>query len=163
MDPKKLHGRFPWITEDGFFDPARFPIDGVLKQACSDDDEQFRSGLTMLSSMHAHGRTEAGVFLLGLLINCGDNWERRIRIVEALKGIDTRPCADLLFGELKRVKSSNTTRRYLDTVITVLALMPPELVQARFEELADDKSFSPKMRNKFRVVLGHRFRDEDDW
>jgi hypothetical protein len=31
MDPKKLHGKFPWITKDGFFDPAQFPIDGVLK------------------------------------------------------------------------------------------------------------------------------------
>jgi hypothetical protein len=163
MDPKKLHGRFPWITKEGFFDPALFPIDSVLKQALSDDDEQFRSGLNMLGSMYGHGRTEAGVFLVGLLVNCEDNWERRIRIVEALKGIDTRPCADLLFGELKRIKSSNTTRRYLDTVITALALMPPGLVRARFEELADDKSFSPKMRDKFRAVLGHRFRDEDDW
>jgi hypothetical protein len=163
MDPKELHGKFPWITKDGFFDPARFPIDGVLKQVLSDDDEQFRSGLTMLGSMYGHGRREAGIFLLGLLVNCEDNWERRIGIVEALKGIDTRPCADFLFGELERIKSSNTTRRYLDTVITALALMPPELVQARFEELADDKSFSPKMRDKFRAVLGHRFRDEDDW
>jgi hypothetical protein len=163
VDPKKLHGRFPWITEEGFFDPAKFPIESVLKQALSDDDEQFRSGLTMLGSMYAHGRTEAGVFLLGLLLNCEDNWEKRIKIIEAMKKVATRPCADLLFGELKRVKSSNTTRRYLDTVITVLAYMPPELVQARFEELADDKSFSPKMRIKFQAALGYLLRDEDDW
>ena len=113
--------------------------------------------------MYGHGRAEAGVFLLGLLVNCEDNWERRIRIVEALRGIATRPCADLLFGELRRVKSSNTTRRYLGAVIEVLSLMPPELVRAGFEALADDKSFSPKMRDKFRAVLGNRFRDEDDW
>jgi hypothetical protein len=163
VDPKKLHGKFPWITKDGFFDPAHFPIDGVLKQALSDDDEQFRSGLNMLASMYVRGRAEAGVFLLGLLVNCEDNWERRIKIVEAMKGIHTTPCAGLLFGELRRVKSSNTTRRYLGAVIEVLSLMSPELVQARFEELADDKSFSPKMRDKFRAVLGHRFRDEDDW
>jgi hypothetical protein len=163
MDPKKLHGKFPWITKDGFFDPAQFPIDGVLKQALSDDDEQFRSGLNMLGSMCGHGRAEAGVFLLGLLANCEDNWEKRIKIVEAMKGIRTKPCADLLFGELKRVKSSNTTRRYLGAVIEFLSLMPPDLVRSGFEALADDRSFSPKMRDKFRAELGHRLRDEDDW
>jgi hypothetical protein len=42
-----------------------------------------------------------------------------ITIVEVMTGIHTKPCADLLFGELKRVKSSNTTRRYLAAVIKV--------------------------------------------
>ena len=54
----------------------------------------------MLGSMCGHGRTEAGVFLLGLLVNCDDNWEKRIKIVEAMKFIHTKPCADLLFGEI---------------------------------------------------------------
>jgi hypothetical protein len=164
MDPKKLHGKVPWITKDGFFDPARFPIDGVLKQALSDDDEPFRSGLNMLSSMYGHGRAEAGVFLLGLLVDCEDNWEKRIKIVEAMKRVHTKPCVDLLFGELRRVKSSNTTRRYLGTVIEALSLMPPELVQAGFEALADDKSFSPKMRDKFREAIARlRFGDDGYW
>ena len=109
MDIKKQLGNVPWITKQGFLDPAQFPIDSVLKQALSDDDRQLRSGLNMLSSMYGHGRTEAGVFLLGLLVNCDDNWEKRITIVEAMKFIHTKPCADLLFGELKRVKSSNCT------------------------------------------------------
>jgi hypothetical protein len=153
VDPKKLLGDVPWITKEGFFDPAQFPIDGVLKQALSGDDQQCRSGLNLLQSMYVHGRQEAGVFLLGLLVTCDDDWERRTRIVEALKGIDTKPCADLLFGELKRVKSSNTTRRYLASVIKALTLMPLELIEAGFESLAQDKSFSQKMRDKFKAVL----------
>ena len=104
--------------------------------------------------MYGHGRMEAGVFLMGLLVNCDDNWEKRISIVEAMTGIDTKPCADLLFGELKRVKSSNTTRRYLGAVIKALSTMPSELVEEGFEALAEDRSFSPKMREKFRAVLG---------
>jgi hypothetical protein len=164
VDPKNLSGKFPWITKEGFFDPARFPIDGVLKQALSDDDQQFRSGLNLLGSMYVHGRQEAGVYLFGLLVNCEDQWERRIRIVEALKGIDTKPCADLLFGELKRVKSSNTTRRYLASVIKVLASMPTDLIRAGFESLAQDKSFSQKMRDKFKAVLRNDpFGDEFPW
>ncbi len=159
MDPKKLLGNVPWITKDGFLDPAQFSIDFNLKQALSEDDEQFRSGLGVLSMMYAHGRQEAGVFLLGLLVSCDDRWERRIKIVEALRGINTKPCADLLFGELKRVKSSNTTRRYLGTVITVLSRMPTELIEKGFEALAQDKSFSPKMRAKFEAVLREEFPD----
>jgi len=148
-----MTGKFPWITKEGFLDPTQFPIDGVLRQALSDDEQQFRSGLTMLDSMYARGRQEAGVFLIGLLVTCDDHWERRIKIVESLRVIYTKPCADLLFGELRRVKSSNTTRRYLTTIIKVLADMPSELIKAGFEALARDKSFSQKMRDKFKAVL----------
>ncbi len=74
----------------------------------------------------------------------------------------TKPCADLLFGELKRVTSSNTTRRYLGEVIKVLSSMPLELIKEGFETLAKDRSFSPKMRDKFRAVLENR-RFEDYW
>ena len=147
---------------EGDFNPAQFPIDSVLKQAISDNEQEFRAGLNILSSMYGYGRTEAGVFLLGVLVNCEDNWEKRIRIVEAMNRVHTKPCADLLFGELKRVKSSNTTRRYLGEVIKVLSSMPSELTEEGFEALAEDKSFSPKMRDKFRAVLENRL-FEDLW
>jgi len=164
MDLEKQLGKLPWITKEGFVDPAKLPIERILKQALSDDRQEFRTGLHVLRSMYGSGRQEAGVFLLGLLVTCEDNWERRIAIVEGLKGIHTKPCADLLFGELKRVKSSNTTRRYLMLVIKVLADMPSELVLPGFESLAEDKSFSHKMRQKFRAVLGDGlFDDEDCW
>jgi hypothetical protein len=164
MDLEKLHEKIPWITREGCLDPAKLPIDGVLKQALSDDKQEFRTGLNMLHSMYGHGRTEAGVFLLGVLVNCEDNWEKRIEIVEAMTRIHTKPCADLLFGELKRVKSSNTTRRYLGAVIKVLSSMPSELVEAGFESLADDTSFGSKMRDKFREALARlRFGDEGYW
>jgi hypothetical protein len=164
VDPKKLHGKFPWITKDGSLDLTRFPIDGVLKQALSNDDQEFRTGLNLLMSMSGYGRTEAGVFLMGLLVVSDDDWEKRIKIVEALQGINTKPCADLLFGELRRVKSSNTTRRYLAAIIKVLAAMPTELTEAGFESLARDKSFSQKMRDKFQAVLRQdRLGDEFPW
>ncbi len=79
-----------------------------------------------------------------------------------MTGIDTKSCADLLFAELRRIKSSNTTRRYLGAVIKVLSNMPSELVEEGFEALAEDKTFSPKMRDKFRAVLENRH-FEDDW
>jgi hypothetical protein len=153
MDPKRLLDNLPFITKEGYFDPAQFPIEGALRQALSDDDQEFRAGLYILRSMYDHGRTEAGVFLLGVLVNCDDNWEKRIKIVEVMRGIDTKPCAYLLFGELKRVKSSNTTRRYLGALIKVLSSMPLELIEEGFETLAEDTSFSPKMRHKFRTAL----------
>jgi hypothetical protein len=106
---------------------------------------------------------EAGIFLMGLLVNYDDNWEMRISIVEAMMGIDTKPCANLLFGELKRVKSSNTTRRYLGAVIKALASMPSELVEEGFEALAEDRTFSHKMRDKFRAVLEQRLFEDSGW
>jgi hypothetical protein len=163
MDPKKLLGNVPWITKDSTLDMTRFPIDNVLKQALSQDDQEFRTGLNLLSSMCDFGRTEAGVFLLGLLVNSDDNWEKRITIVESMKFIKTKPCAGLLFSELKRVKSSNTTRRYLATVIKVLSSMPSELVKEGFQTLAEDNSFSPKMRDKFRAAVEKRFFGDRGW
>ena len=162
MHAKKLLGNVPLITKEGCFDPAQLPIESVLKQALSDDDQEFLTGLNMLRSMYAHGRKDAGVFLLGVLVNCEDNWEKRIRIVEVMTGMHTKPCADLLFGELKRVESSNTTRRYLGAVIKVLSSMPSDLIEEGFETLAEDGSFSPKMRDKFRAVLEKRL-FEDLW
>ena len=44
MDPKKLLGNVPWITKDGNLDMTRFPIDNVLKQALSQDDQEFKTG-----------------------------------------------------------------------------------------------------------------------
>jgi hypothetical protein len=163
MNAKKLLGNATWISKDGDLDPAKFPIDGTLKQALSSDMGQFRSGLNMLGSMCAHGRDEAGIFLLGLWVACNDDLERRSLIVEALGGVNTKACADLLFAELKRVKSSNTTRRYLAAVIKVLASMPSELVQEGFTSLANDTSFSQKMRAKFKEVIGEGRHFEEDW
>ncbi len=156
MDPKKLLDNLPFITKEGYFDPAQLPIEGALKQAISDDDQEFRAGLHTLRSMYDDGRTEAGVFLLGILVNCDDNWERRTKIVEVMRGINIKPCADLLFAELKRVKSSNTTRRYLGAVIKALSSMPVELIEEGFDALAEDTSFSPKMRHKFRTALENK-------
>ena len=161
MNTEKLIGKVPWLTKDGL-DPAKFPIDSILKQALDPDQDAFRSAVVFLRSMCGHGRREAGIFLLGLLLASDDNLERRSVIVEALRDVPTKACADLLFAELRRVKSSNTTRRYLATVIKVLASLPAELIADGFAELANDKSFSQKMRDKFRAVISSD-RLGDDW
>lgn len=163
MDARNLSGKVQWITKDGDFDLAQFPIDSVLQQALDTNAEAFRSGVSLLGSMYGHGREEAGVFLMGLLLACDDSLERRSLIVEALRGVKTKACANLLFGELKRVTSSNTTRRYLATVIKTLASMPLELVQDGFVTLADDKSFSQKMRAKFKAVVAKAPHFDGDW
>ena len=164
VKPENLIGKVPWLTKDGCFDPTKFPIDSVLTQALDADPEKFRSGVGLLRTMSGHGRREAGVFLLGLLLaSDDDSLERRAIIVEALGSVRTQACADLLFAELRRVKSSNTTRRYLAAVIKVLASMPRELIQDGFAELAADRSFSQKMRDKFRAVIASTDSLDDEW
>ena len=41
--------------------------------------------------------------------------------------------------------------------------MPTELVEDGFQTLAEDRSFSPKMRDKFRVVLEKRLFGDHGW
>lgn len=155
--------RPPWLTPEGYVEPTKLPIESFLVQALSDDEEKSRNGIGILRMMQQYGRVDAGIFLLGLFVNATDDWGKRIRLVEALNGFRTEGCARVLFGELKRVKSSNTTRIYLGEVIKALSRFPPELVQAGFEELANDQSFSYRMRDKFRMALDqalHRGRGE---
>ena len=145
--------KVPSITEDGFRDPAQFPIDSVLKQALSDDRREFQSAVSLLRSMYNYDRMEAGVFLIGLLLTCGDNWEKRRAIATALFDVQTEVCVNVLFAEFKRVKHTNSTRRYLKEVIEVLSCMPPPLVLPGLEELLAESSLSPWMRAKVESAL----------
>ena len=154
MKTNRPEPKLPSITEDGFCDPAQFPIDSVLKQALSDDRREFHSAVSLLRSMYNNDRKEAGVFLIGLLLTCGDNWEKRRAIATALYDVQTEVCVQVLLGELKRVKNTNSTRRYLNEVIDVLSCMPPPLVLPGLEELVADNSLTPRMRAKGEAVRG---------
>lgn len=83
---------FPSGLEDAFHDPENCSIDPVAKVALSDDREQYTWALPLLRNMYEFGRDEAGVFLLGLLVTCGDNWEKRLAIVEVLYHVQTEHC-----------------------------------------------------------------------
>lgn len=132
--------------DDGFRDPATCPMDAVLKLALSDDRQEFQWAISLLRSMYNCGRAEAGVFLLGLLRTCGDNWEKRMAIATSFFDMQTEPHISALFEELRRVKNINSTRRYLRELIGVLSAMPPSLVLSGFQELAEDKSLTVRIR-----------------
>lgn len=150
----------PWITAEGTFDPAKFPIDRTLRQCVSPDSEGLQAGCRLLATMVAHGRAEAGVFLLGLLRYYEGDLSALGAIVESLGEFRDARCAAALFGELHRVPSSNQTRRYLDVVIKTLTRLPADMVQERFWALSRDSAFSYRMRAKFKdaadAVAGHR-------
>jgi hypothetical protein len=139
-----------WITADSEIDLAELPIDGILKQAIDlNHFERFRSGCTMLGSMAHSGRMEAGLYLIGLLGYYASDLQRLVVIAEQLAHFRHQSSANALLAEFRRVKSSNTTRRYLDQVLRTLAVLPAELVNPGLQALAEDASFSPKMRAKF--------------
>lgn len=154
LNANRAEPNSPNITENGFCDLAQVPIDSVLKQALGDDRREFQSAVSLLRSMYNYDRKEAGVFLIGLLLSCGDNWEKRRAIATALYDVQTEGCVNVLVGELKRVKSKNSTRRYLNEVIDVLSCMPPPLVLPGLEELVADGSLTPWMRAKVESALG---------
>jgi len=144
-------GSPPWITAEGTLDLTKFPIEGILKQAIDPEYEPFRSACVLLGSMASRGRLEAGLYLLGLLSWYGSDLKRLEVIAEQLAHFPHESSANVLLAEIRRVRSSNTTRRYLDRVLRSLAVLPVDLVKSGLEVLAEDTSFSPKMRAKFRT------------
>ena len=148
---EKSKARFPlWITAEGTIDLTKLPIDGILKQAIDPKFESFRSGCVILGSMANAGRFEAGLCLIGLLGCYASDLQRLEVIAEQLGHFHHESSANALLAEIRRVRSSNTTRRYLDRVLRSLAGLPLHLVRSGLQVLAEDTSFSSKMRAKFR-------------
>jgi hypothetical protein len=138
------------MTAEGTMDLTKFPMDGILKQALDAEFEPFRSACAILGIMAHCGRVEAGVHLIGLLSYYASDLRRLEVVAEHLGQFPHESSANALFREIRRVRSSNTTRRYLDRVLRALSGLPPHLVESGLEALAEDTSFSAKMRAKFR-------------
>lgn len=144
---------FPEVLEAAWHDPENCSIDPVVKLAISDDPQTYKWALPLLRNMAEFKRDEAAVFLIGLLVTCGDNWEKRIAIVELLHAVETDACVDVLLGELRRVKSTNKTRPYLHEVIGTLSCMPPKLVRSKLQALAEDVSLTPWVRTRIQAAM----------
>ena len=151
----------PWITKEGTLDPGKFPIDVPIRQCLDPRSEAFGHGCRFLGSMAFHGRADAGVFLLGLLRYHEEDPATAATVVESLGDFQDDRCVSALFAELRRVPSSNRTRKYLDTVIRTLLRLPSDKVREGFGEFASDSSFSYRMRAKFTAAsegAGYRWR-----
>lgn len=148
---KKLN--VPWVTKDGYLDLTKFPIDSTLKQAVGDEGEKFRSACRILASMASAGRTEAGVFLYGLLTFYAGDTAKKQSVVEALGQEQTLRASEVLFGELENTASSNSTRGYIDTVLKALRSFPLDLVEGGFQRMLSDRKWSYRMKQKFREFL----------
>ena len=148
----------PWLTERGL-DLSRLPIDSILRQALSPNEEEFRTGCTLLGSMSHAGRVEAGVFLLGLLRQYREDYGRLTLIAEALWSFPSVATVDALASELRRVKGSSSTRGYLRRIIRTLEQLPAQLVEARIQELATDPQVGARFRQHLRSIT-LRYLDE---
>ena len=154
MKPKRrASDGFPPVLEAAWHDPENCPIDPVVKLALSDDPHGYKWALPLLRNMAEFKREEAGVFLIGLLMTCGDKWKKRMTIVGLLHAVESDACVDVLLGELRRVKSTNKTRPYLQEVIGTLSCMPPKLVRSELEALAEDASLTPWVRTRIQAAL----------
>jgi hypothetical protein len=143
-----------WTAADGFLDPLKLPLGPILTQALREEDEQFRAACSVLAMIAGHGGREAGVFLIGLLTECRHQPERLITVVSALGSFPSQATVDALAGELRRVPSTNGTRRYLNVVLDALTRFPRELCEPRLVEMSEDPHFSPKWRQKFGAAVG---------
>ena len=147
----------PWFTAQGI-DLALYPIDGVLRNALSADDEQFRSACSILNSMCSGGRLEAGVFLLGLQRRYSENYERLLLIADALEWFKYPETVQALATELRRVKGSSLTRRYLRRIIDILKRLPAELAGETIQSLSSDPLVGARFRQHLREIT-----DDSGW
>ena len=82
-------------------------------------------------------------------------------IVEALFHVQTKQAADLLFRELRLTVSSNSTRKYINSILKTLKHFPLELIEEGFDELLNDKKWSYRMKMKFREIV--EFVEHENW
>ena len=140
------------ISMDSYFDPATYPLEKVVKKALSGEDRDFQTACQLLLARTEHARDEVIVVFLGLFAFYSDNLERLTWIVRLLRNVPSEATAHRLFAELRRVKSSNTTRAYLSAVLDTLAEYPPSLTGDGFAELSEDGAFSQRRRAQFRAL-----------
>lgn len=126
-----------------------FPIDPILRQAVDSDLDKAGEAWNLLGAMAGHDRTEAGVFLLGLMrVHEGDLAHMAV-LVRAVSFYPSKEAAEALKGEFYRVPSSPATRTYLNEVLQSLMRLPAHLSCDALEALAGDKRLSVKWRRRF--------------
>jgi hypothetical protein len=129
---------------------TRLPFDTFINQAVGKNRAHFASACRLLESMASRGRAEAGVFLLGLLTFYREDLDRLEQVAESLRFFPCAPSAHALLAELHRLRWSNTTRRYLNTVVETLRRFPTPLVLDGFNALAADPQQPPSARRRYR-------------
>ena len=144
---------------------AKASIRGNIEDSLSADLSKSAQACRVIGVVGAAGRSDAVVFLLGLLSFYRDDLKRLEPVAEALGGCSLPIVAEALFGEVARVRSCNQTRTYLNVVIKILSRFPKDLVAERFLSMSEDSSLSPKMRSKFRGIAESFFPGlrDDDW
>jgi hypothetical protein len=135
-----------------YFDPATYPLEKVVRKALSREDRDFHTACQLLIARKEHAEDEVIVVFLGLLAIYSDNLERLTWIVRLLRILPSEATAHRLFAELRRVKSNNTSRRYLSAVLDTLAEYPLSLTGDWFDELSEDSAFSQRRRAQFRAL-----------
>lgn len=149
----------PWWTPQGI-DLSRLPIDSILRQALSPNEEEFRTGCVLLKSMSHGGRVEAGVFLIGLLGQYPGDYPRLTLIAEALASFPVPATVGALAAELRRVKGSSATRGYLRRIVDTLEQFPAQLADEQIRELSSDPRVGPRFRRRLRALA---FGCDDEW
>ena len=155
MDLKKIKKTYniPWLSEEGNMDFSKYPIERLTKDSLSNDERKFRNACKLLGCMTNEGRKDAAIFLFGLICYYNNDIKKLEIIVTNLSNFETKECANFLFGEIERIKSSTKTRIYINTIIDILRHFTSDLVLEKFIEFSENKKFSYKMRNKFLAVV----------
>ena len=142
----------PWFTKNGL-DLSKYPIDELLRKSLSANDVDFRTACTLLKSMCDEGRSEAGVFLIGLLLHYPENYPRLSLIADSLASYPSPETVAAFAGELRRVRGSSLTRGYLRAIIDGLERFPSKITEKQMVSLASDMSVGARFRQRLKSII----------
>lgn len=165
MAKKEVAPKVPWLTKDGIV-MRLLPLEGNYRRAAEGNEQEMLDSCTVLGSCARDGRKDATVFLLGLLCYVPeDSWNVKASIVSQLEHARDVDSIPFLTRELRTVRSSNTTRRYLDAVLKALRYMPKDAVLDQLQALSLDSNLTPKMRQKIENTIDSvlRVRVQASW
>ena len=80
-------------------------------------------------------------------------------IADALESFPRLETVEALAFELRRIKGSSSTRRYLRRIIEALSRFPHELAAETIVQLSSDPFVGPRLRQHLKQLTS----DDDEW
>ena len=123
-------------------------LDAILRQATDDTVSRAAAAWGVLGMLARNGRTEATVFLLGLMQMHRDDLISMAKLIDAISGVPSRIAAEAVKSEFYRIPSTASSRTYHYEILRALRRFPPPLALEALEDLARDTNLSIRWRRR---------------
>jgi len=144
-------------------DWKKLPVDHHAKKLRSKSARERDRAISTLGGLIALGNEAAFQSLLEFLSALGppatlEEVHLKIEILESMRvSRDREKAVPCLVDELRRTKSSNTTRQWISAVLEFLAACPYDVIGKPLERMLSEKIFSRRLEGKVKEALYQSF------